>query len=152
MLRYNLHWTNFLTHKQARFYGQLPPKRKPCPQMFWLQQQYAVYQGRFLAFKLRQNAFPAGPCWGSLRRSSGPLSRMGRGYPLAKLYPTRRFLHLNSRFSRLSRSHSFGTSIWGGHCPPKYFPLEPPLQADYTYYNQYLLDRSLRRIQVDIST
>ena len=56
-----------------------------------------LYQGRTLAFKIRQNAFPAGlrpePRWGSLWRSSDPLS-----------------YHTAPRFSRLWRLD------FGGHC------------------------------------
>jgi len=32
----------------------------PAPQMFWLQQHFAVYQGCSFAFRIRQNAFLAG--------------------------------------------------------------------------------------------
>jgi len=71
--------------------------------MFWLQQQYAVeaYQGRSLAFKIRENAFPAAipprtPLGGAYDAPQTP-SRMGRGYPLPIHYPTRRFLRLDFR-------------------------------------------------------
>jgi len=38
--------------------GAIVPKPEPCSQMFWLQQQHEVYQGRSLTFKICQNAFP----------------------------------------------------------------------------------------------
>ena len=79
--------------------GRLPsPKPEPCPQMFWLQQQYAVYRGRSLAFKMRfwPGLCPA-PRWGSLRRSPRSSSRTT---PLGSFCASVLFAHRFSRFWR----------------------------------------------------
>ena len=111
--------------------GGFPPNLGLAPSKYfsiWCKKEHSM------AFKIRQNAFPAGAPptpLGSLRRSPRPLvgwggdTPAGEGTALPIPYPTRRLRRLNSPAFGAHRHSAPRFGGWGN--APNYFPLEPRL-------------------------